>query len=143
MSQFLSYFISLVLREKRILLLLLIVALINGCDANSKSYFEFYDSGCTDTENLEHLAKAAWVDGYLVAKVKSNLNCAVFAQKPSYQMVDNEVIFNYETMSSENEAIATCECTHEIVFKLRTDKNFPVKVYANGKQLNVEQEQKK
>ncbi len=107
--------------------------------ADGKSDFEFMDYQCAGDESGQSYFASEWRAGRQVVRVNSTMNCAFSAQAPEYEIKNKGIVFKYRAIAVEKGAFAACECSHRIVFNLKIDEGFSVRVYQDGSELPEKQ----
>ena len=110
------------------------MSFLAGCaSVDQDVHFQFTDSGCY--ENIEGNSKpsykSTWADGFQNVQIRTEINCAFIAQKPSFKLSDETLDLEFETLSPEG-AVALCDCRHKIDFKVKTEKEYPVQIKMDG-----------
>lgn len=108
--------------------------------ADGAADFEFIDYQCTGDDSEQPHFTSEWKAGMQEVSLSTIMNCAFSAQAPEYQFENKEVVFKYRTAAMEKGAFAACECSHRIIFKLKIDKEFSVRVYQDGSELPEKQQ---
>lgn len=112
-----------------------VLVLLVGCSADEPAFLFSDQLICDDGQDNRVFEGTSfqydWDGSYINAVVETNLNCAEFAQKPSYQVEKGVMNLHFETLSPEGES-ALCECGHRIRFRVRSNRELPVNLLIDG-----------